>query len=109
MSGATPSRHWLKSNCRAKIRMRAFCAPAKSRPKLAINVGFDEARGVTELTILVNDHPWLLSIIAGACASPAPTSSTRRSTPPPTDAQLDTTRESANIPRRDEDRRAYAG
>ena len=37
--------------------------------KLAINVGFDEARGVTELTILASDHPWLLSIIAGACAS----------------------------------------
>ena len=37
--------------------------------KLAINVGFDEARGVTELTILATDHPWLLSIIAGACAS----------------------------------------
>ncbi len=32
-------------------------------------MGFDEARGVTELTILAIDHPWLLSIIAGACAS----------------------------------------
>ena len=28
-----------------------------------------KARGVTELTILATDHPWLLSIIAGACAS----------------------------------------
>jgi len=37
--------------------------------KLNINVGFDELRGVTELTILAQDHPWLLSIIAGACAS----------------------------------------
>ncbi|RYE50071.1 MAG: ACT domain-containing protein, partial [Hyphomicrobiales bacterium] len=37
--------------------------------KLAVNVGFDEARGVTELTVLAPDHPWLLSIIAGACAS----------------------------------------
>jgi [protein-PII] uridylyltransferase len=37
--------------------------------KHPINVGFDEARGVTELTILAVDHPWLLSIIAGACAS----------------------------------------
>jgi [protein-PII] uridylyltransferase len=26
-------------------------------------------RGVTELTIFAADHPWLLSIIAGACAS----------------------------------------
>src|SRR5947208_3949982 len=39
--------------------------------KLNINVGFDEVRGVTELTILAMDHAWLLSIIAGACASAA--------------------------------------
>ena len=37
--------------------------------KLSVNVGFDEARGVTEMTILAPDHPYLLSIIAGACAS----------------------------------------
>src|SRR5690606_4851092 len=37
--------------------------------KLTIDTGFDEGRGVTELTILAPDHPWLLSIIAGACAS----------------------------------------
>src|SRR5690606_13105448 len=37
--------------------------------KLAIDTGFDKGRGVTELTILAPDHPWLLSIIAGACAS----------------------------------------
>jgi len=29
---------------------------------------FDEGRAVTELTLLAPDHPWLLSIIAGACA-----------------------------------------
>ena len=50
--------------------MRAFIrASEQAGHKLAINVGFDEARGVTELTILATDHPWLLSIIAGACAS----------------------------------------
>src|SRR6202008_3139537 len=27
------------------------------------------SRGVTELTVLAPDHPWLLSIIAGACAA----------------------------------------
>ena len=37
---------------------------ARSRPA----VGFDAARGVTELTVLAPDHPRLLSIIAGACA-----------------------------------------
>ena len=36
--------------------------------KLATQVGFDVARGVTELTVFAPDHPWLLSIIAGACA-----------------------------------------
>ena len=59
-----------RSICRARSAMPASCARASRRAhKLAINVGFDEARGVTELTILAIDHPWLLSIIAGACAS----------------------------------------
>src|SRR5262249_672070 len=35
---------------------------------LATGVDFDRARGVTELTVLAPDHPWLLSVIAGACA-----------------------------------------
>jgi len=53
-----------------KIRHARFLrATEQAGHKLAINVGFDEARGVTELTILATDHPWLLSIIAGACAS----------------------------------------
>ena len=36
--------------------------------RLSTSVGFDEARGVTELTMFTPDHPWLLSVIAGACA-----------------------------------------
>jgi [protein-PII] uridylyltransferase len=36
---------------------------------LATGVGFDVARGVTELTVLAPDHPRLLSVIAGACAA----------------------------------------
>ena len=53
-----------------KIRHARFLkASDEAGHKLAINVGFDEARSVTELTILAIDHPWLLSIIAGACAS----------------------------------------
>jgi [protein-PII] uridylyltransferase len=53
-----------------KIRQARFIrASEQAGHKLAINVGFDEMRGVTELTILATDHPWLLSIIAGACAS----------------------------------------
>jgi [protein-PII] uridylyltransferase len=62
--------YWLKVEIPRKIRHAKFVrASEDAGHKLAINVGFDEARSVTELTILATDHPWLLSIIAGACAS----------------------------------------
>jgi [protein-PII] uridylyltransferase len=62
--------YWLKVELPRKIRHARFIrASEEAGHKLAINVGFDEARSVTELTILATDHPWLLSIIAGACAS----------------------------------------
>jgi [protein-PII] uridylyltransferase len=62
--------YWLKVELQRKIRQARFVRNSEQEgSKLAINVGFDEARGVTELTILAMDHPWLLSIIAGACAS----------------------------------------
>jgi [protein-PII] uridylyltransferase len=62
--------YWLKVDLQQKIRHARFIANSeKAGHKLAVNVGYDEARGVTELTILAPDHPWLLSIIAGACAS----------------------------------------
>ena len=62
--------YWLKVDLAHKIRHARFLhASERSGQKLNIDVGFDEARGVTELTILAADHPWLLSIIAGACAS----------------------------------------
>ncbi|HEY2247120.1 MAG TPA: ACT domain-containing protein, partial [Bradyrhizobium sp.] len=62
--------YWLKVELPRKLRHARFLkASEEAGHKLAINVGFDEARSVTELTILAIDHPWLLSIIAGACAS----------------------------------------
>src|SRR5499427_4435617 len=62
--------YWLKVELPRKIRQARFIhASEQEGHKLAINVGFDEARSVTELTIFAADHPWLLSIIAGACAS----------------------------------------
>ncbi|OYU89967.1 MAG: [protein-PII] uridylyltransferase [Bradyrhizobiaceae bacterium PARB1] len=62
--------YWLKVDLERKIRHARFLhASEEAGHKLAINVGFDEARAVTELTILAVDHPWLLSIIAGACAA----------------------------------------
>ncbi len=62
--------YWLKVDLQRKIRHARFVRSSEAGGhKLAVNVGFDEGRGVTELTILAADHPWLLSIIAGACAS----------------------------------------
>jgi [protein-PII] uridylyltransferase len=62
--------YWLKVDLPHKLRHARFIrATEQAGHKLAINVAFDEARSVTELTILATDHPWLLSIIAGACAS----------------------------------------
>ena len=62
--------YWLKVDLPHKLRHARFMRSSEQGGhKLSINVGFDEARGVTELTILAMDHPWLLSIIAGACAS----------------------------------------
>jgi len=62
--------YWLKVELARKIRQARFIRASElAGHTLAINVGFDEARGVTELTILAVDHPWLLSVIAGACAS----------------------------------------
>jgi [protein-PII] uridylyltransferase len=40
----------------------------KAGKQLATSVRIDAPRGVTELTILAQDHPRLLSIIAGVCA-----------------------------------------
>ncbi len=52
-----------------KITHARFLRDAERDGKsLATAVGLDPARGVTELTVLAPDHPWLLSIIAGACA-----------------------------------------
>ncbi|MEX1082908.1 MAG: ACT domain-containing protein, partial [Xanthobacteraceae bacterium] len=61
--------YWLKVDLPHKIAHAKFLRETeKSGKSLATAVGFDAARGVTELTVLAPDHPWLLSIIAGACA-----------------------------------------
>ena len=54
----------------AEGRARALHARQPRRParRSRPRSRFDAARGVTELTVLAPDHPWLLSIIAGACA-----------------------------------------
>jgi [protein-PII] uridylyltransferase len=61
--------YWLKVDLPHKIAHARFLREAEESGKsLATAVGFDAVRGVTELTVLAPDHPWLLSIIAGACA-----------------------------------------
>src|SRR6201987_2561046 len=50
--------YWLKVDLPRKIRQARFIkASEDAADKLAINVGFDEARAVTELTIFAPDHP----------------------------------------------------
>jgi [protein-PII] uridylyltransferase len=60
--------YWLKVDLPHKIEHARFVRAAEDADKsLATVVGFDGG-AVTELTVLAPDHPWLLSIIAGACA-----------------------------------------
>jgi [protein-PII] uridylyltransferase len=61
--------YWLKVDLPHKIEHANFLrATERAEKTLATTVGFDPERAVTELTVLAPDHPWLLSIIAGACA-----------------------------------------
>jgi [protein-PII] uridylyltransferase len=61
--------YWLKVDLPHKIAHARFVRASEAAgKKLATSVGFDAGRGVTELTVFAPDHPWLLSIIAGACA-----------------------------------------
>jgi [protein-PII] uridylyltransferase len=60
--------YWLKVDIAHKLANARFVRDAEASGKrLATNVSFDASRGVTELTVFAPDHPWLLSIIAGAC------------------------------------------
>jgi [protein-PII] uridylyltransferase len=62
--------YWLKVDLPRKVADARFVRASEAQEKgLATAVNLDSARGVTELTVLAPDHPWLLSIIAGACAT----------------------------------------
>ena len=61
--------YWLKVDLPHKIEHANFVHATEDADKrLATSIAFDAERAVTELTLLAPDHPWLLSIIAGACA-----------------------------------------
>jgi len=60
--------YWLKVDLKHQIEHARFVKASEDAGKqLATSVSFDDG-AVTELTVLCPDHPWLLSIIAGACA-----------------------------------------
>src|SRR6186997_904472 len=61
--------YWLKVDLPHRVAHARFVHAAEDSGKpLATSFAFDAARDVTEITVLAPDHPWLLSIIAGACA-----------------------------------------
>jgi len=62
--------YWLKVDLPHRIAHAQFMRTVEVAGKaLATTFAFDAARGVTELTVLAPDHPWLLSTLAGACAA----------------------------------------
>jgi [protein-PII] uridylyltransferase len=62
--------YWLKVDLAHQVaHAQLLFAMARDMRSLATEVATDAFRGVTELTIVAPDHPRLLSIIAGACAS----------------------------------------
>ena len=61
--------YWLKVDLDHKVEHAQFVRTAEDDGKnLSTAIRFDAARAVIELTVLAPDHPWLLSIIAGACS-----------------------------------------
>jgi [protein-PII] uridylyltransferase len=62
--------YWLKVDLSHRVAHANFVRAAEDANKaLATTFAFDAVRGVTELTVLAPDHPWLLSTLAGACAA----------------------------------------
>ncbi len=62
--------YWLKVDVPHRVVHARFVQAAEDAGKsIATTFALDAARGVTELTILAPDHPWLLSTLAGACAA----------------------------------------
>ncbi len=62
--------YWLKTDSERQVQhaklLRSF---EKNHPPVAFEVMSDEFRGLTELTLVTEDHPRLLALFAGACAA----------------------------------------
>jgi [protein-PII] uridylyltransferase len=62
--------YWLKVDIARQVaHAKLFHAMTAQVRSLTTEVSTDSKRGVTELTVVAPDHPRLLSVIAGACAS----------------------------------------
>ncbi len=62
--------YWLKVDLPTKVAHARFVRDTEAAGKsLATAINLDQTRGVAELTVYAPDHPRLLSIIAGACAT----------------------------------------
>src|SRR5207248_1053280 len=61
--------YWLKVDLPQQVAHARFVRHVEDNNlSLATKIDMDAAHGVTNLTVIAPDHPWLLSIIAGACA-----------------------------------------
>ena len=64
--------YWLKVDLPHKIRHANILNMSEvEAPGPVVDYVTEEARGITELTVIAPDHPRLLSTIAGACAAAA--------------------------------------
>ena len=62
--------YWLKVDLAHKLRHAGILNMSEvDAPGPVVDYVTEEARGITELTVIAPDHPRLLSIIAGACAA----------------------------------------
>ncbi len=62
--------YWLKVDLPHRVDHARFVQAAESASKsTATSFTLESGRGVTEVTVLAPDHPWLLSTLAGACAA----------------------------------------
>jgi [protein-PII] uridylyltransferase len=62
--------YWLKVDLPHRVLHARFVRAREDAGKsIGTEIALDAARGVTEITVLAPDHPWLLSTLAGACAA----------------------------------------
>lgn len=62
--------YWLQTDRDQQVAHARFIVEAETAGRaLATATKTDPARGITELTVFAPDHPKLLAVIAGACAS----------------------------------------